>query len=111
MKGPATAITSLQPAPTGEGTSVEPYITKAEVAGRLGRTPRCVELMMARGILPFYRWDSQPAFRWSEVQLALTKYFHVGCDMNGTSPTAQNFSQGAAPHPSCRHLLPRAEKD
>jgi hypothetical protein len=43
----------------------------------MGRTARCVEQMMARGILPFYRWDSQAAFRWSEVQLALAKHFRV----------------------------------
>ena len=73
MKGPAPATTSPQPAPQG----FEPYISKLEVARRMGRTARCVELMMSRGILPFYRWDSQAAFRWSEVQQALDKHFRV----------------------------------
>src|SRR6516162_6954608 len=62
---------------SGEGMAAEPFIGKPEVARRLGRTARCVEQMMARGILPFYRWDSQAAFRWSEVQQALDKHFRV----------------------------------
>ena len=67
-------VTTPQPASQG----FEPYISKLEVARRMGRTARCVELMMSRGILPFYRWDSQAAFRWSEVQLALAGHYRVG---------------------------------
>ena len=51
-----------------KGTDAEPYIGKAEVARRLGRTVRTVDKLMNKGRIPFYKFDWRVAFRWSEVQ-------------------------------------------
>jgi hypothetical protein len=83
--------------------AAEPFIGKPEVARRLGRTARCVEQMMARGILPFYRWDSQAAFRWSEVQLALANSFRRGTDGNlpvGSPSGGARAAKISTPHPN-----------
>ena len=57
--------------------SVEPFINKREVARRMGRTTRGVELMMRRGIIPYYNFDWRCAFRWSEIQAHLAQTSRV----------------------------------
>ena len=57
--------------------AAEPFIDKAEVAGRLGKKPRTVDAWMKRGILPFYKVGHSVMFRWSEVQDHLARTYKV----------------------------------
>jgi predicted DNA-binding transcriptional regulator AlpA len=57
-------ITPLIPA---ADAAMEPYINKREVARRIGRTVRCVDNMMRRGMIPYYKLGYRVAFRWSEI--------------------------------------------
>jgi predicted DNA-binding transcriptional regulator AlpA len=63
--------------PMGEGQAVEPYINKREVARRLNRTVRCIDNMMRRGLLPYYKLGYRVAFRWSEIQQHLSETCRV----------------------------------
>jgi predicted DNA-binding transcriptional regulator AlpA len=52
----------------GAGSAAEPFINKAEVARRLGKTVRTVDNYMLRGCIPFYRIGGRSVvFKWSEV--------------------------------------------
>ena len=53
--------------------AVEPFINKREVARRMGRTTRGVEIMMRRGQIPYYKWGFRVAYRWSEIQQHLAE--------------------------------------
>lgn len=62
---------------TASEIAVEPYIDKREVARRLNRSLRSVNNLMSRGLLPYYRFDCQVAFRWSEIQAHLAQTCRV----------------------------------
>jgi excisionase family DNA binding protein len=49
----------------------EPYISKIEVARRLGKRTRTIDHWMQRGLLPYYKIGRSVAFKWSEVELQL----------------------------------------
>lgn len=50
------------------GTAAEPFIKKAEVARRLGKTVRTLDTYMSKGFVPFYRLNGRSVvFKWSEV--------------------------------------------
>jgi hypothetical protein len=68
----AEMLKTETPVPTAE-----PFIDKREVARRMGRTVRAVDKMMRRGILPYYKFDWQVAFRWSEVEAQLARTCRV----------------------------------
>jgi predicted DNA-binding transcriptional regulator AlpA len=53
--------------------AVEPYINKREVARRMGWTVRCVDNLMRRGLLPYYKVGHRVTFRWSEIQSHLAQ--------------------------------------
>ena len=73
LNGP-NPLPGLLPVPSEPGALVgEPFINKREVARRLGRTIRGVNLLMRRKIIPFYKFDERPAFRWSEIQSHLAQ--------------------------------------
>lgn len=55
----------------------EPYIDKHEVARRLGRTTRAVDNLVRRRAIPFYKFDWQVSFRWSEIQAHLARTSRV----------------------------------
>jgi len=55
----------------------EPFITKAEVARRLGKRIRTVDNWMQRGLLPYYKIGRAVAFKWSEVELHLKQMCRV----------------------------------
>jgi excisionase family DNA binding protein len=62
------------------GPALEPaeqYISKKEVAFRLGRDVRTIDNWMREGKLPFYKIGRAVAFRWSEVQSFLVANFRV----------------------------------
>ena len=41
------------------GTAAEPFIKKAEVARRLGKTVRTLDTYMSKGFVPFYRLNGR----------------------------------------------------
>ena len=52
----------------GFAAAFEPFVTKAEVARRLGKRMRTVDNWMQRGLLPYYKIGRSVAFKWSEVE-------------------------------------------
>lgn len=55
----------------------EPFISKPEVARRLGKTLRTVDNWMQRGILPYYKIGRSVEFKWSDVESHLTQTCRV----------------------------------
>ena len=45
----------------------EEFINKAEVARRLGKTIRCIDNWMAKGLVPYFKIGRSVSFRWSDV--------------------------------------------
>ena len=50
----------------------EPFITKPEVAKRVGKSVRCVDDWIKRGWIPFYKVGRSVLFKWSEIEKSLT---------------------------------------
>jgi len=69
-------LASIPPAAPGD-LAVEPYISKKEVARRMGRTTRCISKMMKKGMIPYYKFGHRRAFRWSEIQSHLAQTCRV----------------------------------
>ncbi len=67
--------------PNGDGNGValrvEPFISKAEMARRLGCGSRTLDRWMERGILPYYKVSKRVMFRWSEVEAVLERNCRV----------------------------------
>jgi excisionase family DNA binding protein len=55
----------------------ESYITKVEVAQRLGKTVRCIDNWMKRGLIPFYKIGRSVCFKWSDVDTHLSQTCRV----------------------------------
>lgn len=53
-------------------------ITKGELAARIKKTQRTVDVWMAKGILPYYKLGRTVMFRWSVVLAHLEAYHRVG---------------------------------
>ncbi len=66
-----TAETNQLAAPT------EGYITKAEVAKRLKKTPRTIEYWQKKGIIPFVKVNQSVLFNWADVQRHLEANYRV----------------------------------
>jgi|GEM_PF-798981 len=66
------AMAEIRPAAAEEG-----FISKPEVARRLGKTLRTVDNWMSRGLLPYYKIGRSVEFRWSEVQIHLAQTTRV----------------------------------
>jgi len=54
------------------------FITKAELARRLRKTTRTVEIWMAKNYLPFLRIGRSVLFYWPAVQAHLHRQFGSG---------------------------------
>lgn len=65
-------MAEIKPAAAEEG-----FITKPEVAKRLGKTLRTVDNWMSRGLLPYYKIGRSINFRLSEVQIHLAQTTRV----------------------------------
>ena len=69
------------PVPAGQNAPTnavpEPYIDKAEVAKRLGRTVRCIDNWMKRGLIPYYKIGRSVSFKWSDVEAQLSQTCRV----------------------------------
>jgi hypothetical protein len=48
------------------------FLTKAEVAKRLKKTPRTIEIYMAEGLLPYVKLRHSTLFHWPSVVRSLT---------------------------------------
>ena len=72
MRSAVPMTTGSRPAMTEEV-----FITKPEVARRLGKTLRTVDNWMNRGLLPYYKIGRSVCFRWSEVQNHLAQTTRV----------------------------------
>jgi excisionase family DNA binding protein len=63
----------------------ERYLSKMEVAARLGMTARTVEHWMRRGIIPYVKIGkgrrATVLFKWAEIETHLRKCFGVGFDV------------------------------
>ncbi len=55
----------------------EPFIGKAEVARRIGKSERTVEKWMKREVMPYYKIGRSVSLKWTEVESALVKYRHL----------------------------------
>ena len=51
-----------------EIATVEPYLTKRQVAARLGFSVRWIEVQIAQSGLPAHTIGGQRRFLWSEIQ-------------------------------------------
>jgi excisionase family DNA binding protein len=72
-----TATGNQEQQPEGFGLAFEPFITKGEVARRLGRPVRTVDRWMQRGFLPYYKIEQSVSFKWSEVEAHLKRLCRV----------------------------------
>ena len=57
----------------------EAFIGKAEVARRLGKTPRTVEVWSKKGYLPFVKVGRSCLYRWADIQARLLENHGVNC--------------------------------
>ena len=55
----------------------EGFIDKPEVAKRLGKTVRCIDNWMARGLIPFFKIGRSVMFKWSDVESHLAQTCRV----------------------------------
>lgn len=63
---------------TGEQSlAAADYITKKEIAERLRKTPRTIELWMKRGYLPFLKIGRSVTFHWPTVQAHLNAHYCI----------------------------------
>jgi excisionase family DNA binding protein len=72
---------------SANGSDSERFITKIEIAARIGKTTRTVDAWMAAGILPYFKVGRSVLFDWSDVRRHLNEKFHVSrfntTDRNG----------------------------
>jgi hypothetical protein len=54
--------------------SADELLTKRELASRLKKTPRCIELWMRRGYLPYFKIARSVYFRWTDVLTSLERF-------------------------------------
>jgi excisionase family DNA binding protein len=55
----------------------EHFISKAEVARRLGKRVRTIDNWMRQGLLPYYKINHSVCFKWSEVERHLEQLCRV----------------------------------
>jgi hypothetical protein len=87
LQNPATALKRTGPIrPEAEGRMLnltapapnsDDLITKKELAKRLHKTPRCIELWMRRRYLPYIKLGRSVLFNWPDVVKALER-FRIG---------------------------------
>ena len=58
----------------GSGDATQDLITKAELARRLHKTPRCIEIWMRRRYIPYLKVGRSVLFQWRDVVIALNRF-------------------------------------
>lgn len=74
-----------EPNPTNQNQALvvpEAFIDKAEVARRLGKTPRTVESWVKKGQLPCVKINRSVLFKWADVEARLRDKFTLNTDSN-----------------------------
>ena len=76
---PINAVPSGPREPSaGSGTrETDEILTKADLARRLHKSVRCLELWMRRGYVPYFKVGRSVLFRWPDVVTALSR-FRIG---------------------------------
>ena len=59
------------------GNGPEPFIKKEDIAKRLGKTVRCIDNWMARGLIPYFKIGRSVSFKWSDVEAHLAQTCRV----------------------------------
>lgn len=72
----------------------EPYISKAEVAKRVGKTLRTVDVWMRRGVIPYFKIRHSVLFKWSDVEAHLAANYRVS--KRGGLPSGRMENQDLA---------------
>lgn len=72
-----TTNTNQQGESAARAVGFEPFITKPEVARRLGKQVRTVDNWMQQGLLPYYKIGRSVSFKWSEVEQHLEQVCRV----------------------------------
>ena len=57
-----------------KGAREDELLTKQELAVKLKKTPRCIELWMRRGYLPYIKISRSVYFRWKDVMASLDRF-------------------------------------
>jgi len=52
----------------------EELLTKQELASKLKKTPRCIELWMRQRYLPYIKVGRSVYFRWKDVLVSLDRF-------------------------------------
>ncbi len=68
------AATEIRTSATSELAGNDDLLTKRELASRLKKTPRCIELWMQRGYLPYIKVARSVYFRWKDVLISLDRF-------------------------------------
>lgn len=58
---------------------LEAFIDKAEVARRLGKTTRTVEVWSKKGYLPFVKVGRSCLYRWRDIEARLLENHGINC--------------------------------
>ncbi|MGA9776768.1 MAG: helix-turn-helix domain-containing protein [Verrucomicrobiia bacterium] len=73
---------NLEPLALNQPCAADNYISKAEVAARLGMTARTIEHWMQRGIIPYLKIGrgrrATVLFKWAEIEAHLKANFGAG---------------------------------
>ncbi len=72
-----TTNTNQQGESAAGAVPFEPFISKPEVARRLGKRVRTVDNWMQQGLLPYYKIGRSVSFKWSEVERHLKQVCRV----------------------------------
>ena len=59
--------------------AAEAFIDKAEVARRLGKTTRTVEVWSKKGYLPFVKVGRSCLYRWPDIETRLLENHGINC--------------------------------
>jgi len=79
-----TDSTETAPPNSNQIPAGERYLSKMEVAERLGMTARTIEHWMQRGIIPYLKIGkgrrATVLFKWADIEAHLKTNFGVGCN-------------------------------
>ncbi len=79
-----TDSTEVAPSNSNQIPAGERYLSKTEVAKRLGMTARTIEHWMQRGIIPYLKIGkgrrATVLFKWADIEAHLKTNFGVGCN-------------------------------
>jgi len=74
MTNGKVTLPTTRPLPAISDVVTEKFISKRDVARRLGKTIRTVDHWMKRGMLPHYKFGRTVSFKWSVVERRLEEF-------------------------------------